>query len=282
MNSPKRVEEAAPPEVSVRSVAVGAATFTYAEAGTGHALVLLHGIGSGARSWKHQLADLSRDFRVIAWDAPGYGGSTPVAAEHPDASDYAAALARLLDALSVDKLDLVGHSLGTVTALRFARQHPDRVRSLTLASLSSGHAGLGVDEQKRLRDARLSDLETLGPSGMAQKRGPRLLSAAATPAQVQAVIDTMASIHPDGFRQAVWMLSTADTAADLASLPPQMPVQIVYGDADVVTTPQSIANVARARPEAPLRAIAGAGHAVYLEQPQRFNAIVREWVQAKR
>jgi pimeloyl-ACP methyl ester carboxylesterase len=59
-----------------------------------------------------------------------------------------------------------------------------------------------------------------------------------------------------------------------------MPVQIVYGDADVVTTPQSIAEVARSRPETPLRAIAGAGHAVYLEQPERFNAIVREWAVA--
>lgn len=278
MNDPKPVGA----EVSARRVAAGAATFTYAEAGTGPALVLLHGLGSGARSWKHQLADLSRDFRVIAWDAPGYGGSTPVAPEQPDASDYAAALARLLDALAVDRLDLVGHSLGTVTALRFAREHPDRVRSLTLASPSSGHARLGADEQRRLRDARFCDLEALGPSGMAQKRGPRLLSAASTPAQVQAVIETMALIRPDGYRQAVWMLSTADTAADLARLPAKMPVQIVYGDADVVTTPQSIADVARARPDAPLHAIAGAGHAVYLEQPQRFNAIVQEWAEAKR
>jgi Predicted hydrolases or acyltransferases (alpha/beta hydrolase superfamily) len=89
----------------------------------------------------------------------------------------------------------------------------------------------------------------------------------------------MSLIHPDGFRQAVWMLSAADTAADLAQLPSQLPVQIVYGEADVVTTPQSIADVARSRPEAPLCAIAGAGHAVYLEQPERFNAIVRKWAQ---
>jgi Predicted hydrolases or acyltransferases (alpha/beta hydrolase superfamily) len=164
---------------TVHRATAGDASFTYAEAGIGPALVLLHGIGSAARSWAHQLAGLSDEFRVIAWDAPGYGGSTPVTPERPDASDYAAALARLLDALKVEHLHLVGHSLGTVTALRFARQHTERVRSLTLASLSSGHAQLRPEDQKRLRDARLADLDTLGPKGMAQKRAPRLLSPAA-------------------------------------------------------------------------------------------------------
>jgi len=265
-----------------RTVTVGDTAFSYAEAGNGPALVLLHGIGSAARSWAPQFAGLADEFRVIAWDAPGYGGSTPVTPERPDASDYAAALTRLLDGLGVEHLHLVGHSLGTVTALRFARQHAKRVRSLTLASLSSGHARLSAQDQKRLRDARFTDLEALGPRGMAQKRAPRLLSAGATPAQMQLVLETMSSIDPDGFRQAVWMLSAADTAADLEQLPAPLPVQIVYGDADVVTTPQSIAEVARSRPDAPVRVLAGAGHAVYLEQPERFNAIVRQWAQANR
>jgi pimeloyl-ACP methyl ester carboxylesterase len=263
----------------VKRTAVGDAGFTYAEAGSGPALVLLHGIGSRARSWTRQLAGLADGYRVVAWDAPGYGGSTPVAPEQPHPGDYATALVGLLDALGIEHLHLVGHSLGTVTALRFARQHPERVRSLTLASPSSGHARLDPQERKRLREARLTDLDTLGPLGMAQKRGPRLLSPAAAPAQLQAVVETMAMIDPDGYRQAVWMLSVADTAADLAALPARMPVQIVYGDADVVTTPQSIAEVARSRPETPLRAIAGAGHAVYLEQPERFNATVLEFLQ---
>ena len=207
-----------------RTVTVGDTAFSYAEAGNGPALVLLHGIGSAARSWAPQFAGLADEFRVIAWDAPGYGGSTPVTPERPDASDYAAALTRLLDALGVEHLHLVGHSLGTVTALRFARQHAKRVRSLTLASLSSGHARLSAQDQKRLRDARFTDLEALGPRGMAQKRAPRLLSAGATPAQMQLVLETMSSIDPDGFRQAVWMLSAADTAT--GNCPPIVPMRV--------------------------------------------------------
>jgi pimeloyl-ACP methyl ester carboxylesterase len=68
------------------------AAFSFLEAGSGPPLVLLHGIGSAAASFRYQLEALSARFRVVAWDSPGYGASTPLAIEHPDTSDYAAAL----------------------------------------------------------------------------------------------------------------------------------------------------------------------------------------------
>lgn len=265
LNAPRRIE-------------AGNATFTYLEQGGGTPLVLLHGIGSGARSWKLQLASLAGQFRVVAWDAPGYGDSSALPMEHPDASDYSAALARFLDAVGVDRLHLVGHSLGTVMALRFAAEHPQRVRSLTLASLSSGHSHLPETERAALRDGRLGDLAALGPQGMAQKRGPRLLSPRASDEQKRTVIETMSMLRPAGFTQAVWMLSGANTRVDLASLPRVMPVQIVYGDADVVTSPASIAEVAAVRPDVPLRVVTSAGHALYLEQPAAFDAALCRFI----
>jgi len=58
-------------------------TITYLEAGSGTPLVMLHGIGSAARSFRDQLEGLSANHRVIAWDAPGYGASGTSAAEPP-------------------------------------------------------------------------------------------------------------------------------------------------------------------------------------------------------
>src|SRR3546814_6825219 len=67
------------------AVLPGGARISYLEAGTENdalpPLVLLHGMGSAARSWRDQLAGLSRDRRVVAWDAPGYGESTPLVPE---------------------------------------------------------------------------------------------------------------------------------------------------------------------------------------------------------
>ena len=50
-----------------------------------------------------------------------------------------------------------------------------------------------------------------------------------------------------------------------------MRVQFIYGDADVITTPEQNQSAARERPNAPIRVLLGAGHALYLEQPQAFN-----------
>src|SRR5688572_31632112 len=96
---------------AVRTASSGNARFTYLEEGTGTPLVLLHGVGSAARSWQHQLHGLSQGFRVVAWDAPGYGGSSALAAPQPGAQDYADALRGFLAALGIEQFHLVGHSL---------------------------------------------------------------------------------------------------------------------------------------------------------------------------
>ncbi|MCA3070346.1 MAG: alpha/beta hydrolase [Rhodocyclaceae bacterium] len=263
-----------------RSIVAGGATFTYLEQGSGTPLVLLHGVGSGARSWVRQLDTLSARCRVVAWDGPGYGGSSALPMDAPDADDYSDALLKLVDALGVGRMHLVGHSLGTIQALRFALRHPDRILGLTLASMSAGHARLPEAERVRLREARLSDLAALGVAGMAKKRGPRLLSDQATDEQRQAVVDTMSMLRPEGFTQAVKLLTVADTKSDLARLPASLPVQVVFGEHDVVTTPASILEVASARPGIPVKVIAGAGHACYIEQPAAFDAIMLDFIEA--
>jgi pimeloyl-ACP methyl ester carboxylesterase len=116
---------------------------------------------------------------------------------------------------------------------------------------------------------------------MANKRGPRLLSDQATDEQRQAVIDTMSRLRPEGFTQAVKLLTVSDTRADLAALPTSMPVQVVYGEHDVVTVPASILEVVSVRPGAPVQVIAGAGHACYIEQPAAFDAILLAFIEGK-
>jgi pimeloyl-ACP methyl ester carboxylesterase len=273
----------APPQAAddARGIVSDGARFTYLEQGSGTPLVLLHGIGSAARSWRHQLRGLGRAYRVIAWDAPGYGGSSPLPQQRPDAGDYADALEKLLCALNVERFHLVGHSLGCVIAARYARLRPERLLSLTLASVATGHARLPAEERARLREARLGDLAALGPRGMAEKRGPRLLGPHAAEDAIRAVIDTMAMLHPHGYAQAVHMLSAADTLDDLRALPPSLRAQIIYGDADVITPPAQNQSIARELPQAQAHVLSGAGHALYLEQPGAFNALLMAFLEGR-
>jgi pimeloyl-ACP methyl ester carboxylesterase len=251
---------------------------SWTEAGEGTALVLLHGIGSASKSWAAQVRGLSQKRRVIAWDAPGYGGSSTLAQDEPEAGDYADALAGLLDRLNIAHCHLVGHSLGCLIAARFACTHRERLMSLTLASCALGHARLAPDERARLLAARLDDLKTLGAQGMADKRGPRLLSPSAPASVIASVVQAMASVNLRGYGQAAGMLSRGDLLLDIGSLSRDLPVQFVWGDADVITPPAANQKAASLLRDARTTIIAGAGHACYVERPDAFNAAVDEFV----
>jgi pimeloyl-ACP methyl ester carboxylesterase len=264
-------------DIGAQTMRAGDAAFSFLEAGSGPPLVLLHGIGSAAASFRYQLEALSARFRVVAWDSPGYGASTPLAIEHPDTSDYAAALDAWLGALGIDRCHLVGQSLGTLIAARFAAEQPRRVLSLTLAGVARGHGRLPPPERQRLLAQRLDDLAQLGPQGMAAKRGPRLLGPEATETMRRTVIEIMARIPAEGYAQAARMLSTGDITADLVRLSTALPIQIMVGQADVITPPESNLEIAAAIPAASVHVVPGAGHALYLEKPAEFNRLVSDF-----
>jgi pimeloyl-ACP methyl ester carboxylesterase len=97
-------------------------------------LVCLHGIGSNAGAFDALVPHLPADWRVIAWDAPGYGDSRPLVPDWPLAADYAGALAQFAGRLGLGRFRLLGHSLGTLIGAAFASRHPGRVERLTLAA----------------------------------------------------------------------------------------------------------------------------------------------------
>lgn len=263
-----------------RLVALDSSRISYLEAGRGTPVVLLHGIGSAATSWRNQLSGLSDRYRVIAWDAPGYAQSTPLQPETPVAADYADAVLGFLDALNIERCHLVGHSLGTLMASSFAADHTDRLLSLTLSSVAIGHRNYPAEERTRLLQSRLDDIASIGARAMAEKRGPRLLGPDATPEMRQMVIDAMAQVQMPGYGQASRMLSNGDALADIARIPASLPMQFIYGDADVITPPEANLKAAAVRPQAPVHVINGAGHALYLEKPQRFTAVLADFAEA--
>ena len=256
-----------------RSVAVGGgAVVSVRECGAGPAVVCLHGIGSGAASWLDTAVLLEAQARVIAWDAPGYGASTPLAPAVPAAADYAQSLSALLDALGLPSCVLVGHSLGALTAAAAARAD-SRIRRLVLISPAGGYgAPARAQARRKVHAERLATLDELGIAGMAAQRSGRLLSSGAGELARQWVRWNMARLNDGGYRQAVELLCNADLLADL---PPPMPVRVACGALDVVTTPEACAEVAR-QCGVPLERIADAGHASYVEQPQAVAALLRD------
>lgn len=232
-------------------------------------LVLLHGIGSNAASWAGLVPMLGAR-RVLAWDAPGYGGNAPYPAPHPTPDDYAAVLGAWLDGQGVDRCDLLGHSLGALTATRFALREPRRVRQLVLSSPAGGYAHDPALPLPEKLQARIDDVTQLGPAGMAAKRARNTLAAEASADAVRAVTEAMAAVTVGGYAQATWLLAQGDLAADLARL--AVPVAFMVGTADRVTPLAGVRALAGTHRLVPLD---GAGHASYADHAADYAAALR-------
>ncbi len=248
------------------------------QCGTGTPLVLLHGIGSGAASWLPCALALEPHARVIAWDAPGYGDSTPLPQSTPLASDYAQRLDELLTAMHIERCLLVGHSLGALMAAAFAHgAGRSRGARLVLLSPARGYGAPGMEaERDATRTKRLDDLRTLGIEGLAARSPARMLTAQADAAARDRVRWNAARLNPAGYTQAVQMLC-ADDIARYAPL--AMPTEVHCGDGDIVTPPTACRGVAETF-GAPFTLIANAGHACAIEQPEAVAALIVRAVHA--
>lgn len=247
-------------------------------------LVLLHGIGSGSGSWVRQLEAFAGTRQVLAWDAPGYGQSEALPMAEPSAEDYATRLWAWLDALSVQApVTLVGHSLGALMAAAASLQQPARVGRLVLLSPAQGYGKADAEVREAKRRDRLANLHTLGPTGMAQKRGAAMLSPEAPTEMVDFVKVTMAQVIPAGYTQATHMLAGGDLPGLLARLRPadsaadSMAVSLAVvasGSADTITPPAGCEALARGA-GLPYVSLGPVGHVCALEAADRVNALLQ-------
>ena len=113
-----------------KTVETPSGTIYYNEAGSGPVLLMLHGSGPGATGWSNfggAIKQLANDFRCIAVDMPGWGRSAEVTFEKRNHCETAL---EIIDALGIDKVALIGNSMGGMTALQFSARHPERTSHL--------------------------------------------------------------------------------------------------------------------------------------------------------
>jgi len=258
------------------TVSVNGIDISYLRSGDGSPLVMLHGIGGNATQFQHQFDDLAGDWTLIAWDAPGYGGSGDPGSEWLMA-DYAAALAGLLDSLDLDRVTLLGQSWGGVLAQTFIGRYPERVQALVLSDTSLGGRSQPEDARLASLNARLSALDTMTPAELAAARAPAILGPTPTSATLREAEAMMAQIRPDGYRRAAIALAEADTRSIHAGI--DVPTLILTGEHDGIIPPNTAATLQAAIPGAHLVTLAGVGHLSGQEDPATYNAALRTFLE---
>lgn len=241
-------------------------------------LVFLHGIGGNRHAFDVLLPHLTDRRQVVAWDMPGYGGSELCEYDFPNLSS---ALDRLLDNLQMERIDLLGHSMGGMVAQQFALDHPERLHRLVLAQTSAvfGKPGTTDDgwRQAFLR-ARLGPLEAgQTPADFAEQLVQDLVHAPREEVTAAAAA-TMARLPAESYRQALTTLVGFDLLDALPHL--DTPTLCLAGEHDRTAPAKAMRSMAGRMPNATFRCLPGVGHLAYLEAPEAFARAVLDFLDA--
>jgi pimeloyl-ACP methyl ester carboxylesterase len=273
-----------------RRVTVDGMDIQYLEAGVGPVLLLLHGHEQSATSWRWVIPALARTHRVLALSLPGHGDTAPVDGDYAPGADLVGFVAAFLDALDINPpLDLVGHSAGGAIALRLALADPQRIRSLTLVD----SAGLGREVHPLLA---LDTLPVIGELAIVISRMPggdwsrTTMSTAMLFAQPwRAPAQFITEQHALGRRPGQLEASTAMARALfgpngqrqilLEQLPGlTTPTLVIWGGCDYVLPAHHAQAAVNLLPNGRLSVFPDCGHLPHVEQPDRFAAVLGDWL----
>ncbi|HTK61970.1 MAG TPA: alpha/beta hydrolase [Pseudonocardia sp.] len=258
--------------------------------GSGPPLVLIHGIGDSSATWEPVIPALARDHLVIAPDLLGHGHSAKPRADYSVAG-FANGVRDLLGVLGIRRATLIGHSLGGGVAMQFAYQFPERTERLVLV----GSGGAGPEVSIALRALTL-------PGAQASLNLLRLptarwhLGAAITALRIfdtalgQDAPDLMRAVDalPDGTSRAAFiraLRAVVDwrgqviTMLDRCYLAAGMPTMLVWGSRDAMVPVGHGYRAHAAMPGSRLEVFEGAGHFPFHTDPNRFVALLREFLE---
>jgi pimeloyl-ACP methyl ester carboxylesterase len=247
------------------------------EAGSGAPLVLLHAFPLSSAMWDGQRESLADRCRVVTPDQRGFGGS--VLGDDPPSLDHVADdVAALLDRLGLDRVVLGGLSMGGYAALALLRRHPARVRALVLADTKATADPASAREKRERVAARLDAEGTAG--ALVDEVLPALCgptTARDRPAVAARVRSLVEAAPPAAAAWAQRAMAARPDSLDVLAAS-EVPLLVVRGDEDELSTPADADAMLGASPGARLEVLAGSGHLTALEVPAAFDAVVRDFV----
>ncbi len=274
--------------MGVETVTLHGRPLTYAHAGKGPVLLLIHGMAGDFQNWREVIEPLARHHTVLAPDLPGHGGSARGFGDY-SLGALAASLRDLLAVLGHDRATLVGHSLGGGIAMQFAYQFPEMTERLVL--VSSG--GLGPEVSPVLRAAALPGADrfiamtagAVGAVGSALGRGLKLigLQVNADIAEVGRGYTSLAD--PD--RRATFLATLRSVigtggqrvhAGDRLYLTEGLPVLIIWGARDSIIPAHHGESAHQLIPGSQLEVFDDVGHLPQLEAPARFVTVLERFL----
>ena len=245
----------------------------YRETGTGQTLFFLHGMNGNSKSWENLFYSLSSSFRVVAWDAPSFGGSDVFG---DNIEEYKNAAKALIETLKLKKIILIGHSMGGLIASQLAYDNDVSVSGLIL---SSTHLGFGCKKGEPLMERYANRLKTfstkLSDIDYAMERAKRNTPEGTSESVIKFLANVALDIRKESIRDGGRMSQEADNTNICKDL--KVPVLILSGGKDTVISTEMHASLIAALPRAHKVVFPKAGRASCAEYPDQFNYQITEF-----
>lgn len=246
-------------------------------AAAGVPVLFIHAFPLNRTMWAPQVSAMVERCRCVAADLRGFGESVR---QPPYSMDrYADDLAGLLDLLHIEKVVLVGCSMGGYVSFEFWRRHRDRVRAMVLVDT---RATADTDEAIQRRRQQIELVRAEGSTAIANAQIASMVGKTTRekrPDTYDAVHRMIAQAPVDGIAGALEaMMRRPDSTNDLAHI--DVPTLVVVGDEDAITPVKEARAMQEQIPGSLLQVIAGAGHLSCMERPSAFNHVLTEFVSA--
>lgn len=235
-------------------------------------MVLVHGYLGGAAQWSGLVEALSDLFDIVTVDLPGFAGAAGL--PPPDTiGGFAEHVIATLDGMGIDRFVLLGHSMGGMIVQEIAHRIPDRVERLVL--YGTGPLGRMPDRFEPL-EVSLERLEQDGVAKTASRIAATWFAEGARNPGFALLERIGASASAAAARSALQAMAAWDGRGQLAAL--DMPTLILWGDMDRSYRWPQVETLWKGLPNASLAVVPGASHAVHLDKPEIFLAILRDYL----
>ncbi|MSQ06897.1 MAG: alpha/beta hydrolase [Dehalococcoidia bacterium] len=235
-------------------------------------IVLHHGNAKSSRLWYAWVPLLARQYRVIRLDARGFGRSSVPPEGYPwSLSNFATDLQKLLDHLKLDKVHLIGETVGGTICLQFAHEHPERLHSLAVCTSPYKFAGVGSYVTNR------NQVMQEGVEAWARKTaGQRLEPGKSDPAHREWYIQQMGQTSRRVVLETLAYLSSQDLSPILPKI--QTPTLVLVAKDSQMNSAERAQGMASLLPNGRLVEIAGATGYVQHSAPEKCVDAWREFI----
>lgn len=245
----------------------------FTDVGSGAAVMLVHGFPLTHQMWDNQIAELSTKNRVICPDLPGFGRSE-TSRSVLGMDIWADHLADLLNVLEIEKVVFVGLSMGGYIGWEFARRHRDRLSGLVACNT---RAIKDTEQIARGRKMVAASVVVTGAKPVADSMIPKLVGPDADKSVSESIRKMILATDPESIAKGhLAMAGREDARQWLSQI--DVPTLLIGGDQDQITPADEMESDSEMLPNSRFECISSAGHMTPMEQPTKFNPLIKDFL----